>query len=95
MKKQFTEDDTPPINHNSAPILMEFIDKIELLEVEKSNIAEDIKDVYSKIKHTGFDVKIVRKVIKRRKMDREKRLEEDQLLDTYEHAVEEFERMLE
>ena len=95
MKKQHTDDETLPVNHNSAPILMEFIETIESLEEAKSNIADDIKDVYAEVKGVGFDVKVVRKVIKRRKIDREKLQEEDYLLDTYEKAVEDFESMLE
>lgn len=63
--------------------LKSFIDRIERLEEEKAGIAADIKDIYSEAKAVGFDPKIMRKIIRLLKIDREKRAEEEALLETY------------
>ena len=43
--------------------LAQFISRIEKLENEKSDLAEDIKEIYDEAKGTGFDVKIMRQII--------------------------------
>jgi uncharacterized protein (UPF0335 family) len=67
--------------------LKSFIERIERLEEEKSALAEDIKEVYDEAKSTGFDTKTMRKLIRLRKMDTEKRREEEELLELYKSAV--------
>jgi uncharacterized protein (UPF0335 family) len=63
------------------------VQRIERLEDEKSQIAEDIKDVYKEAKGNGFDPKIIKKVVALRKMDAAKRLEEQALIATYMDAL--------
>jgi uncharacterized protein (UPF0335 family) len=63
--------------------LRSFIERIERLEEEKKTIADDIKDVYGEAKGSGFDTKILKKVIAIRKMDRDERAEQEAILDTY------------
>jgi len=63
--------------------LRSFIERIERLEEEKSTIADDIKDVYGEAKATGFDSKILKKVIAIRKMDKDERMEQEAILETY------------
>lgn len=67
--------------------LRAFIERIERLEEEKKTIADDIKDVYGEAKGTGFDTKILRKVIAIRKQDKEERMEQEAILDTYLQAL--------
>lgn len=67
--------------------LKSIIERIERLEEEKAGLAEDVKEIYSEAKGTGFDVKTIRKVIRLRKMDAEKRREEDELLELYKAAI--------
>lgn len=67
--------------------LRAFIERIERLEEEKKSIADDIKDVYAEAKATGFDAKILRKVVSIRKQDMNERLEQEAILDTYLHAL--------
>lgn len=67
--------------------LTSFIERIERLEIEKSELAEDIKEIYGEAKGTGFDPKTIRKIIRLRKMDIEKRREEDELLELYKAAI--------
>ena len=60
-----------------------FIERIERLEEEKSALTEDIKEVYSEAKGTGFDVKIMRQIVRLRKLDTADRQEQEALLETY------------
>ena len=63
------------------------IERIETLEGEKRGIAEDIKDVYSEAKATGYDAKILRAVIRLRRMKPDDRAEYQAVLDTYMAAL--------
>jgi len=63
--------------------LRSFIERIERLEEEKKTISDDIKDVYGEAKGTGFDTKILKKVIALRKQDKDERMEQEAILDTY------------
>lgn len=71
----------------SGKRLLSFFDRIERLEEEKAALAEDIKEVFGEAKAVGFDVKIIRRIMKLRKMDPEKRQEEDHLIDLYMSAI--------
>lgn len=75
------------LGNNSAEHLKSFIERIERLEEEKANIGTDIKEVYAEAKGTGFDTKIIRKLIALRKMEPNDRQEQDELLDIYMRAV--------
>ena len=63
------------------------IDRIERLESEKKGISEDIKDVYGETKSVGYDVKILRQVIKLRKMRADERQEMEAVLEAYMTAL--------
>lgn len=67
--------------------LRAFIERIERLEEEKRAIADDIKDVYGEAKGTGFDPKVMRKIVSMRRQDRHKRREEEEILDLYLSAL--------
>ena len=67
----------------NAGHLKSFIERIERLEEEKKALTDDIKDVYGEAKANGFDVKIMRKIVSLRKQDRDKRMEEETILDLY------------
>lgn len=74
--------------HNRKPTesderLRLLIERIERLEEEKKGIGEDIKDVYAEAKSTGYDPKIMRKVVRLRKMKPDDRAETAALLETY------------
>lgn len=87
------DDDTPGVGHNSengeisGNRLKSFIERIERLEEEKKVLAEDIRDVYSEAKSAGFEPKIMRKIVKMRKANLEKRREEEELLGLYMAAL--------
>ena len=63
--------------------LRQTIEKIERLENEKKEVAEQIKDVFAEAKAHGFDTKALRAVIKHRKEDSDKREEHELILGTY------------
>ena len=71
----------------AADALRSFIERIERLEEEKKALADDIKDVYSEAKSTGFDTKIMRQIVRLRKMEESDRQEQEALLDLYTHAL--------
>jgi uncharacterized protein (UPF0335 family) len=64
-----------------------FIQRIERLNEEKANITADIKEVYAEAKSSGYDDKIMRKIIAERKKDEADRLEEEMLLEAYKKAL--------
>lgn len=63
------------------------IERVERLEEEKKGISDDVKDVYAEAKAVGYDVKIMRKMVKLRKQTRDARLEEEALTETYKCAL--------
>lgn len=67
----------------SSAHLKSFIERIERLEEEKTAIGEQIRDVFAEAKGTGFDIKIIRQVLKIRKLEMQERLEQEELLDLY------------
>ena len=67
--------------------LRSFIERIERLKEEKKTISDDIKDVYGEAKGNGFDTPTLRKVIAIRKQDRDERMEQEAVLDTYLFAL--------
>ena len=68
--------------------LRSLIERIERLEEEKKAIAGDIRDIFAEAKSAGFDVKVMREILKLRKMDAADRDEKELLLETYRKALE-------
>lgn len=71
----------------AADQLRAFVERIERLEEEKKAISDDIKDVYAEAKGNGYDVKVMRQVVRLRKQDNNERQEMEALLDLYLHAL--------
>jgi len=71
--------------HNGQ--LKSIVERIEKLEAEKKATAEDIRDVYAEAKGNGFDAKALRKIVQMRKQDADERREQEQILETYMHAL--------
>lgn len=67
--------------------LRAFVERIERLEEEKKALSDDIREVYSEAKGTGFDVKVLRQIIRLRKMDSSDRSEMEEILDVYKRAL--------
>jgi uncharacterized protein (UPF0335 family) len=75
------------LNQDAQGRLRTIVERIERLEQEKSEVMEQIKEVFAEAKGAGFDVKILRKVVRLRKQDRAKRQEEEAILDLYLSAI--------
>ena len=67
--------------------LKAFVERIERLEEEKKATSDDIRDVYAEAKGTGFDTKALRTIVRMRKLDTDERREQQEVLDTYLHAL--------
>ncbi len=67
--------------------LRSIVARIERLEEEKSVLATDIKEVYAEAKGNGFDIKILRKIVRLRKQEQSERLEEEEITELYMHAL--------
>ena len=67
--------------------LRSIIERIERLEEEKKEVADQVKEVYAEAKANGFDTKTLRKVVSLRKKNLEERQEEEAMLDLYLHAL--------
>lgn len=77
------------IGHNTLAggQLKAIIERVEHLEEEKKEIAEQVKEVYAEAKANGYSTKILRQVVKMRKMDAEQRQEDEAMLDIYWRAL--------
>jgi uncharacterized protein (UPF0335 family) len=67
--------------------LRAIIERIENLEVEKSTLSDDIKDIFAEGKSAGFDVKALRTIIRMRKESADDRAHREAVLETYMHAL--------
>ena len=74
-------------NAIEAGKLKQIINKIETIEWERQESADLLKDDYNEAKSIGFDVKIIKHVLKLRKKDRDVLAEEDSLIQLYKDAV--------
>ena len=71
----------------TADELRQFIERIERLEQEKKDIAEQVKEVIAEAKGRGYDTKVMRKVIALRKREADDIAEEEAILDMYREAL--------
>ncbi len=68
-----------------------FVERIENLDAELQELNEQKKEVFAEAKGDGFDVRILKEIIKLRKQDKEERDEREGLLDLYMRAMEQTE----
>lgn len=71
----------------AAERIRSIIERIEQLEEERKALSGDIKDIFTEAKSAGFDVKVIRQLIKIRKMEPSEVEEQETLLDTYRRAL--------
>lgn len=71
----------------AADHLKQIVERIERLEEEKKEVAEQIKEVYAEAKGNGFDTKTLRKIVALRKQDPNERSEAEAMLDLYLSAL--------
>lgn len=80
-------EDPEPTASFARDQLKAFVERIERLEEEKKAISDDVKDVYAEAKGNGFDVKVLRQVVRLRKQEPNERQEQEALLDLYLNAL--------
>ncbi|MBF0095390.1 MAG: DUF2312 domain-containing protein [Alphaproteobacteria bacterium] len=78
---------TEDVGGIAADRLRSLIERIEHLEEEKTNLQNDIKDVYGEAKSAGFDTKVMRQIVRLRKMEASEREEQEELLTLYRQAI--------
>ncbi len=71
------------LTSTSSGRLRTIVERLERLEEDRESIVTDSKEVFAEAKGEGYDVKILRKIIRIRKQDKAKRQEEDAILDLY------------
>lgn len=71
----------------TADELRQFIERVERLEAEKKDIADQVKEVMAEAKGRGYDTKVLRKVISLRKRDKDDIAEEEAVLEMYKAAL--------
>jgi uncharacterized protein (UPF0335 family) len=71
----------------SSSQLRQYIEKVERLEEEKAELMDAIREVFAEAKGNGFDVKIMKQVLKMRKMKQEELMEQEELLTIYLQAL--------
>ena len=90
-QKASSEQNSDPHAFDTAEVaggrIRSFVERIEQLEIELAELAEQKKEVFSEAKGDGFDVKVLKEIIKLRKQDEDERDEHDLLLDTYMRAM--------
>ena len=67
--------------------LRSFIERVERLEEDRTNLNADIREVYSEAKSAGFDAKTMRQIVRLRKLEPNERQEQEHLLEVYRNAV--------
>jgi len=71
----------------AADRLRSLVERIERLEEERRALSGDIKDIFAEAKSAGFDVKVMRQLIRIRRQDTNEVLEQETLLDVYRRAL--------
>ncbi|MES2711372.1 MAG: DUF2312 domain-containing protein [Pseudomonadota bacterium] len=87
MAKAAETNDTTEVGGIAADRLRSIIERIERLEEERKSLGDDIKDIYAEAKSAGFDVKVLRQVIRIRKQEPADVEEQETLLDLYRRAL--------
>ena len=71
----------------AADRLRSIVERIERLEEERKALGSDIKDIFSEAKSAGFDIKVLRQIIRLRKQEPAEVEEQETLLDLYRQAL--------
>jgi uncharacterized protein (UPF0335 family) len=84
----FVEEGVTMSDNVAGARIRSFVERVETLDAELQEINEQKKEVFAEAKGEGFDVKILKEIIRLRKQDKEERDEHESLLDTYMRAME-------
>ncbi|WP_259650250.1 DUF2312 domain-containing protein [Gluconacetobacter diazotrophicus] len=77
----------PAVGGIAADRLRSVIERVERLEEERKALSADIKDIFAEAKSAGFDVKVIRQILRLRKQEPAEVEEQETLLDIYRRAL--------
>jgi uncharacterized protein (UPF0335 family) len=63
--------------------LKAFVERIERVEEERKALSDDLRDIYAEAKGNGYDTRAMRVIVRKRKLDQDERLNQEQLVETY------------
>ena len=86
-RKRQDADPDPKAGGIAADRLLSLIERIERLEEERRALGNDIKDIYAESKSSGFDVAVIKQLIRLRKKEPAEVEEQETLLDLYKRAI--------
>ncbi|MFT9025953.1 DUF2312 domain-containing protein [Acetobacter indonesiensis] len=84
---EFSGGDDAAVGGIAADRLRSIIERVERLEEERKGLAGDIKDIFTEAKSAGFDVKVIKQIIRLRKQEPADVEEQETLLDIYRRAL--------
>ncbi|GAP26023.1 MULTISPECIES: DUF2312 domain-containing protein [unclassified Gluconobacter] len=71
----------------AAERLRSIIERVERLEEERKALSGDIKDIFAEARSAGFDVKVIRMIIRLRKQEPAEVEAQETLLEIYRRAL--------
>lgn len=80
-------DNKPEVGGIAVDRLRTIVERIERLEEERKGLANDIKDIYAEAKSAGFDVPVIRRIVRARKQEPAEVEEQETLFDVYRRAL--------
>lgn len=83
----FSSGEDAAVGGIAADRLRSIIERVERLEEERKALAGDIKDIFTEAKSAGFDVKVIKQIIRQRKQEPAEIEEQETLLDIYRRAL--------
>lgn len=83
----FDVPEAPAVGGIAGDRLRSIIERVERLEEERKGLGSDIKDIFQECKSAGFDVAIVKTIIRQRKLEPAEVEEHETLLDVYRRAL--------
>jgi uncharacterized protein (UPF0335 family) len=87
MSQAATKSDDTEVGGIAADRLRSIIERVERLEEEKKALSSDIKDIMAEAKSAGFDVKVIRQILRIRRQEPAEVEEQETLLDLYRRAL--------
>jgi uncharacterized protein (UPF0335 family) len=76
------------MDKSTAAQLLSIVERVEAIHAERKTLEDDIRDVYAEAKSTGFDVKAIKDIVKRRRSNASKLQEHEAIVETYLAALE-------
>ena len=86
-RERAKDDDAANTGGIAADRLLSIIERVERLEDERKALSNDIKDIFAESKSAGFDVAVLKQLIRLRRKEPAEVEEQETLLDLYKRAI--------